>query len=74
VDEERRVFYVGMTRAREYLYLARAIKRPLFGQVLNNPPSRFLADIQEDLKAYEQIQQRTRREMKKEDDSQLTLF
>lgn len=74
IQEERRLFYVGMTRAREYLYLTRAIKRPLFGQILNNPSSRFLADIQEDLKAYEQIQQRTRRETKKEDDSQLTLF
>ena len=74
IEEERRLFYVGMTRAKEYLYLARSVKRPLFGQVLNNPPSRFLADIKEELKAYEQIQQRIRRETKKEDDSQLTLF
>lgn len=74
VDEERRLFYVGMTRAKEYLYVTRAFKRSLFGQALNNAPSRFLADIQEDLKAYEQMQQRARRETSKEDDRQMTLF
>ena len=74
VEEERRLFYVGMTRAKDYLYLTRAFKRLLFGQAFNNPSSRFLADIKEDLKAYEQMQKRTRREVDQEDDRQLTLF
>ncbi|MGH7491033.1 MAG: UvrD-helicase domain-containing protein, partial [bacterium] len=47
--EERRLFYVGMTRAKEQLYLLRAHKRRLFGKTLQNSPSRFLADIEEQL-------------------------
>ncbi len=73
-QEERRLFYVGMTRAKEHLYLTRSRRRQLFGQTLNNPASRFLSDIQEDLKAYDQMQLKSRRENKKEDDQQLTLF
>jgi len=75
VEEERRLFYVGMTRAKEQLYLLRARRRPLFGQVLENPPSRFLADIEEQLKAYEKWQAPTRKEPKKRsDENQLGLF
>lgn len=52
--EERRLFYVGMTRAKERLYLTRAEKRLLFGQICPNKPSIFLKDIEESLKEYEQ--------------------
>ncbi|MDO8675037.1 MAG: ATP-dependent helicase [Candidatus Omnitrophota bacterium] len=52
-EEERRLFYVGMTRAKEFLYLTRAERRQLFGKGMFNGPSPFLADIEEDLKAYE---------------------
>src|SRR3989338_8689565 len=52
-EEERRLFYVGMTRAKEFLYLTRAERRQLFGKGMFNGPSPFLADIKEDLKAYE---------------------
>jgi DNA helicase-2/ATP-dependent DNA helicase PcrA len=45
LEEERRLAYVGMTRARERLYLWRAFRRRLFGMSQPNPPSRFLADI-----------------------------
>jgi DNA helicase-2/ATP-dependent DNA helicase PcrA len=45
LDEERRLFYVGMTRARERLYFVRARKRMLFGQALELPASPFLSDI-----------------------------
>ena len=45
LEEERRLAYVGMTRAKERLYLLRAFRRRLFGASLPNPPSRFLADI-----------------------------
>lgn len=52
-QEERRLFYVGMTRAKEFLYLTRAERRQLFGKGMFNGPSPFLADIEEELKAYE---------------------
>lgn len=45
MEEERRLCYVGMTRAREELYLTHAAGRMLYGGVQHNPPSRFLADI-----------------------------
>lgn len=74
VDEERRLFYVGMTRAREFLCLTRALKRPMHGQTLNNPASRFIGDIQDELKTYERLQAKPRRDQEKKDDRQLTLF
>lgn len=45
MEEERRLCYVGMTRAREELYLSAASSRLIFGSRLYNPPSRFLTDI-----------------------------
>jgi DNA helicase-2/ATP-dependent DNA helicase PcrA len=45
MEEERRLCYVGMTRARERLFLANARRRRIFGQEQYNPPSRFIADI-----------------------------
>jgi DNA helicase-2/ATP-dependent DNA helicase PcrA len=52
-QEERRLFYVGMTRAKEHLYLTHSKRRQLFGQTLLQNPSPYLADIAEELKAYE---------------------
>jgi DNA helicase-2/ATP-dependent DNA helicase PcrA len=49
MEEERRLCYVGMTRARERLYLLNARRRYLFGQEQINLPSRFLKDIPGDL-------------------------
>lgn len=46
MEEERRLCYVGMTRAREELYLSASSSRLIFGSRQYNPPSRFLADIQ----------------------------
>jgi DNA helicase-2/ATP-dependent DNA helicase PcrA len=45
LEEERRLAYVGITRAKDILYLTYASKRLLFGQRISNPPSRFLLDI-----------------------------
>lgn len=45
MEEERRLCYVGMTRAREELYLSYATSRLLYGGVQHNPPSRFLSEI-----------------------------
>lgn len=49
MEEERRLCYVGMTRARKELYLMYASSRVLYGGIQHNPPSRFLAEIQGDL-------------------------
>ena len=49
LEEERRLAYVGVTRAKEILYLTYADRRLYFGQRTSNPPSRFLVDIPEDL-------------------------
>ena len=49
LEEERRLCYVGMTRAKELLYLTYANRRLFFGQRTSNPPSRFIIDIPEAL-------------------------
>ncbi|HKH25984.1 MAG TPA: UvrD-helicase domain-containing protein [Acidimicrobiia bacterium] len=49
LEEERRLCYVGITRARERLYLCHAWSRMLFGRTDFYPPSRFLSEIPEDL-------------------------
>jgi DNA helicase II / ATP-dependent DNA helicase PcrA len=49
LEEERRLCYVGITRARERLYLSHAWSRSLFGSTQYNPPSRFLKEIPERL-------------------------
>ena len=45
LEEERRLAYVGITRAREKLHVSHAWQRMLFGQSQYNPPSRFLSEI-----------------------------
>ena len=45
MEEERRLCYVGMTRAKEELYLIHANARLLYGGMQHNPPSRFLSEI-----------------------------
>ncbi|MCQ8189213.1 DNA helicase PcrA [Streptomyces rugosispiralis] len=45
LEEERRLAYVGITRARERLYLTRSTMRSAWGQPAYNPPSRFLEEI-----------------------------
>lgn len=49
LEEERRLCYVGITRARERLYLCHAWSRTLFGATDYYPPSRFLDEIPEEL-------------------------
>ena len=49
MEEERRLCYVGMTRARERLYLTYAQSRLLYGGLQMNAPSRFLSEIPEAL-------------------------
>jgi DNA helicase-2/ATP-dependent DNA helicase PcrA len=49
LEEERRLAYVGMTRAKTLLYLSYAERRLYFGEKISNPPSRFIMDIPEAL-------------------------
>jgi DNA helicase-2/ATP-dependent DNA helicase PcrA len=49
LEEERRLAYVGITRARERLYLTNAWSRTLFGSTGYNLPSRFLKEVPEEL-------------------------
>ncbi len=54
--EERRLAYVGVTRARQRLYLSRAVARSAYGTPQHNPPSRFLADIPEHLMDWRRLE------------------
>jgi uncharacterized protein (TIGR00375 family) len=67
--EERRLFYVGMTRAKDRLLLSRALKRRWRGHVRALPPSPYLADIESELVRQQRAQARRRPE-----DRQLKLF
>ena len=49
LEEERRLCYVGITRAKERLYITNAKKRMLFGNTNMNPPSRFIGEIDPNL-------------------------
>jgi DNA helicase-2/ATP-dependent DNA helicase PcrA len=48
LEEERRLMYVGITRAKQELYLSRARCRQQYGQTFRNEPSQFLGEIPED--------------------------
>ena len=56
LEEERRLFYVGITRAKEYLKLTCARRRTIFGSTSYNAVSRFIKEIPEDvLEGYEDV-------------------
>jgi DNA helicase II / ATP-dependent DNA helicase PcrA len=55
IEEERRLCYVGITRAKDYLYISYAVKRLFFGKSSLNEPSRFLLDIPEHLVEYDEM-------------------
>lgn len=52
LEEERRLCYVAITRARKKVYFLHARERLLYGGLQNNPPSRFIGDLPEDLIEY----------------------
>jgi DNA helicase-2/ATP-dependent DNA helicase PcrA len=56
LEEERRLAYVGITRARQRLYLSRAVTRSAWGQPQYNPASRFLEELPEDLLRWERTE------------------
>ncbi len=55
LEEERRLMYVAITRAKEKLYLTNAKKRMLYGQETANIPSRFINEIDENLIEFENL-------------------
>jgi uncharacterized protein (TIGR00375 family) len=71
--EERRLFYVGMTRAKSRLYLVRAKLRMLFGKTFETAPSPYLADIKEELKTYDKSKRFKKTETKPKSE-QVSLF
>ncbi|MBN1836509.1 MAG: UvrD-helicase domain-containing protein [Spirochaetales bacterium] len=70
-EEERRLFYVGMTRARRYLHLSHARRRRLFGRELRLPRSRFLDAIEAGLT---EMQSPDPRRPPRRDQGQMELF
>ena len=76
INEERRLFYVGMSRAQHKLILTRANSRFLFGKRHTNPPSPFLADIEVALKNFRKTSpvRKRRTDDRSPANNQLSLF
>ena len=74
LEEERRLFYVGVTRARSKLFLTRARKRLARGEVRERAPSPYLADIEERLLERHRSRLPRSGTKTKRPDSQLDLF
>ena len=74
VEEERRLFYVGMTRAQRKLVLTHARKRFLFGKEMHNSRSHFVDDIEQALLEARKMQGTKKKRKKKDDFEQLSLF
>ena len=77
IEEERRLMYVAITRAREKLWLVNARMRTLYGKEQANPPSRFLNEIDEHLldKKFkeESINQKPKEEFFREEDVEFNV-
>ncbi len=71
IDEERRLFYVAMTRAKQRLYLTRSKKRRHFGQTISVELSPFVQDIEKNLRNHETFE---RKKARKSGPKQLQLF
>lgn len=56
LSEERRLAYVGITRAKKRLYLSRALMRSAWGQPMTNPASRFITEIPEHLVEWRRVE------------------
>jgi DNA helicase-2/ATP-dependent DNA helicase PcrA len=55
LEEERRLAYVGLTRAQQRLYVSRSVDRRFFGQPVSYPASRFLDDLPSDLVRWDRV-------------------
>ena len=68
IEEERRLFYVGMTRAKNKLFLTSSAKRMVYGQIIQNDESRFIDEIGSFVNTHKEPVK------KKKESSQLSLF
>ncbi|CCO25439.1 UvrD-helicase domain-containing protein [Maridesulfovibrio hydrothermalis] len=62
IEEERRLLYVGMTRAKKNLYLSHAGQRPLYGRTLRLPISRFLKNLPEEVNKSTMVARKVQKE------------
>ena len=67
LEEERRLAYVAITRAKERLYLLNARRRMLYGKDSINPPSRFIGEIEKDLIETDEKEETSEVKINKED-------
>jgi len=74
LEEERRLLYVGMTRAQSELYLTCSRKRYLFGKHLSGAPSPFLEDISSDLMSFVHEKAKSRKKHENGGHQQQSLF
>ncbi|MCB9643863.1 MAG: UvrD-helicase domain-containing protein [Myxococcales bacterium] len=74
VEEERRLCYVGITRAKQRLYILRALERRRFGRNLEREPSRFLKDIPKELTFFLQADQQRKAQSEEERDQKFKSF
>ena len=75
IEEERRLLYVGMTRAQRFLYLSNAVHRTLFGRRLKLRRSPFVDKIEKDLVSMERAERRRKRKKDRDEEGeQLTFF
>ena len=74
IEEERRLCYVGITRAKEFLYISYASRRLFFGKSSLNEPSRFLIDIPKNLIEFEESMVRDYRHKPKSSDDDDIIY
>ncbi|MFO7559695.1 MAG: UvrD-helicase domain-containing protein [Desulfobacterales bacterium] len=74
VDEEKRLFYVAMTRAKEHLYFTHVKKRRIYGRVLERELSPFVADIENILMSHETPKPKKKTKDIEKKQIQLNLF
>ena len=74
LEEERRLFYVALTRAKERLYLSHAQERLIQGERLARTPSRFLKELPAELMEYQFVKEPVRRRNVLKNSPQLQLF
>ncbi len=72
IEEEKRLFYVAMTQAKDILCITHAKKRIIFGKTCDRKKSRFLSSIEENLKKYQSGD--FKQKNKKKTAEQLELF
>jgi len=74
IDEEKRLFYVAMTRAKEHLFLTHATKRQVFGKSMVRNLSPLVYEIENQLRSHEKSEQKKTKKENNPKQVQLELF